>query len=101
MTPYELLKTAEWKLSYSDNDNPHFSVFGGGYGPDTKVGSTDVTVDVEGDYSIYDSETDDSDMQLAPGLNKSQRKAGATTIPVFDNSKGIPCLLYTSPSPRD
>ena len=90
MTPYELLKTSEWKLSYSDNDNPHFSVFGGGYGPDTKVGSTDVTVDVEGDYSIYDSEIDDSNMQLAPSLDKSSHKAGSTTIPVFDNSKGIP-----------
>ena len=90
MTPYELLKTQEWKLSYSDNDNPHFSVFGGGYGPDTKVGSTDVTVDVEGDYSIYDSETGDNDMQLAPSLDKPSREAGSTTIPVFDNSKGIP-----------
>ena len=32
MTPFELLKTAEWKESYNDNNYPHFSVFGGGYG---------------------------------------------------------------------
>ena len=90
MTPYELLTTSEWKESYSDNDNPHFSVFGGGYGPDTKVGNTDVTVNVEGDYSAYDSEAGDNDMQLAPSLNPSSHKASSTTIPVFDNSKGIP-----------
>ena len=120
-TPYELLKTQEWKLSYSDNDNPHFSVFGGGYGADTKVGSTNVTVNVEGDYGIYDAEADDNDEQLAkdhdntlfgddeeessssdgvstPVARKKQsrraRKSApaknSTTIPVFDNSKGIP-----------
>ena len=121
-TPYELLKTSEWKLSYSDNDNPHFSVFGGGYGADTKVGSTNVTVNVEGDYGIYDAEADDNDQQLAkdhdntlfgddeenpsssdgvstPVARKKSRRSNknkktpaknSTTIPVFDNSKGIP-----------
>lgn len=54
MTPYELLITDEWKQSYTDNENPHFSVFGGGYGRLTTVGSTDVTVNVDGDYGKYD-----------------------------------------------
>lgn len=42
MTPYSLLATQQWKDSYDDNDHPHFSVFGGGYGVNTKVRNTDV-----------------------------------------------------------
>lgn len=126
MTPYSLLKTTEWKQSYTDNNNPHFYVFGGGYGKNTTVANTDVTVFVEGDYGIYDTEIDDNDDQLSKDNNnnlfdndelslsgsnkksssdgdsspvvKKNRKASAkaaskadkTTIPVFDNSKGIP-----------
>lgn len=106
MTPFELLKTTEWKSSYTDNNNPHFSVFGGGMGANTQVGSTDVTVNVEGDYGIYDAEIDDDTEQLArPSVvegtkSRNSRKAsarttdaqadGSTTKPVFDNSKGIP-----------
>lgn len=81
-TPYELLKTDEWKKAYTDNDNPHFSVFGGGYGALTKVGSTDVTVNVDGDYSKYDTNVD-TNRQLVHKKNQS-------TLPVFDSSMGIP-----------
>ena len=111
MTPFSLLQTQEWKESYTDNDNPHFSVFGGGYGANTSVGNTDVLVDVEGDYGIYDAETDDNTDQLAKDHNndlfeddstpaakkKARRNArkkaiakSESTMPVFDNSKGIP-----------
>lgn len=106
MTPFELLKTAEWKESYNDNNYPHFSVFGGGYGEYTQVNSTEVIVNVEGDYGIYDAEVDNSTEQLArphsvsrKGSRKNTRansdtnsetNAGTTTLPVFDNSKGIP-----------
>ncbi len=118
MTPFSLLKTQEWKQSYTDNDNPHFYVFGGGYGKNTSVGSTEVTVNVEGDYGIYDAETDDDTDQLAKDhdnnfgdtdnslfdgdsstVAKKSRKARKankaiakekSTIPVFDNTKGIP-----------
>ena len=118
MTPYELLKTDEWKQTYTDNDNPHFSVFGGGYGQLTKVGSTDVTVNVDGDYGKYDTEVDDN-KQMAP-LKSSEsgtfathterythshrtihtltsndththiERSETTILPVFDNSMGIP-----------
>lgn len=81
-TPYELLMTEEWKLSYTDNDNPHFSVFGGGYGTLTKVGSTDVTVNVDGDYSKYDTNADNN-KQLV-------HKKNTSALPVFDNLMGIP-----------
>lgn len=81
-TPYELLMTEEWKLSYTDNDNPHFSVFGGGYGTLTKVGSTDVTVNVDGDYSKYDTNADNNKQLL--------HKKNTSALPVFDNLMGIP-----------
>ena len=84
MTPFSLLKTAEWKSAYGDNDNPHFSVFGGGYGLNTTVGNTDVTVNVEGDYSVYDAEIEDDTEQL------SKPRYANKDINVFDNSKGIP-----------
>lgn len=76
MTPFGLLKTAEWKKAYDDSDHPHFAVFGGGYGINTIVGSTDVTVNVNGDYGIYNTEIED--------------------ISVFDNSKGIPNFTILS-----
>lgn len=76
MPPFGLLKTAEWKKAYDDSDHPHFAVFGGGYGINTTVDSTDVTVNVNGDYGIYNTEIED--------------------ISVFDNSKGIPNFTILS-----
>ena len=76
MTPFGLLKTAEWKKAYDDSDHPHFAVFGGGYGINTTVDSTDVTVNVNGDYGIYNTEIED--------------------VSVFDNSKGIPNFTILS-----
>ena len=83
-TPYELLKTDEWKQTYTDNDNPHFSVFGGGYGQLTKVGSTDVTVNVDGDYGKYDTEVDDN-KQMAP-LKSSESGTFATHTERYTHS---------------
>ena len=88
MTPFDLLNTKEWKESYNDNKYPHFSVFGGGYGEYTTVVNTDVTVNVEGEYGNYDAEVDDDTEQMA--RPRKRRKVRQTTIPVFDNSKGIP-----------
>ena len=88
MTPFDLLNTEEWKDSYNNNNFPHFSVFGGGYGEHTTVKDTEVTVNVEGDYSAYDAEVDDDTEQMA--RPHKRRNASKTTIPVFDNSKGIP-----------
>ena len=89
MTPFDLLNTKEWKDSYNDNNYPHFSVFGGGYGEYTTVENTDVTVNVEGEYKNYNAEVDDDTEQMARPHNRAQKKQ-KTTIPVFDNSKGIP-----------
>lgn len=87
MTPFSLLKTTEWKVAYDDNNNPHFSVFGGGYGLNTTVGNTDVTVNVEGDYGVYDAEIEDDTEQLSKGQTPLRAKSDMN---VFDNSKGIP-----------
>ena len=76
MPPFGLLKTEEWKKAYDDSEHPHFAVFGGGYGINTTVDSTDVTVNVNGDYGIYNTEIED--------------------ISVFDNSKGIPNFTILS-----
>ena len=89
MTPFDLLQTTEWKESYNDNNYPHFSVFGGGYGEHTTVTVTDVTVNVEGDYGDYNAEVEDETDQMARPHNRAQKKQ-KTTLPVFDNSKGIP-----------
>ena len=89
MTPFDLLNTKEWKESYNDNNFPHFSVFGGGYGEHTTVTVTDVTVNVEGDYGDYNAEVEDETDQMARPHNRAQKKQ-KTTLPVFDNSKGIP-----------
>lgn len=117
-TPYDLLTTDEWKQAYTDNDNPHFSVFGGGYGALTKVGSTDVTVNVDGDYGKYDTEVDDNYQMAPPKFSESgtfathserskhshrtsrtltsnevsthTERSTTTILPVFDNSMGIP-----------
>ena len=89
MTPFDLLNTKEWKDSYNDNNYPHFSVFGGGYGEHTTVANTDVTVNVEGEYGNYDAEVDDDTEQMARPHNR-RKDNQTTTIPVFDNSKGIP-----------
>ena len=83
-TPYDLLTTDEWKQAYTDNDNPHFSVFGGGYGQLTKVGSTDVTVNVDGDYGKYDTEVDDN-KQMAP-LKSSESGTFATHTERYTHS---------------
>ncbi len=89
MTPYSLLKTTEWKKAYNDNKNPHFYVFGGGYGKNTTVGNTDVTVNVQGEYGEYSAEVDDPDIQMSRPSVLAESSA-TSSLPVFDNSKGIP-----------
>ena len=88
MTPFDLLQTQEWKDSYNDNNFPHFSVFGGGYGEHTTVAYTGVTVDVDGEYDDYDAEVDKDTDQMARPHNRA--KENQKNLPIFDNSKGIP-----------
>lgn len=91
MTPFDLLQTQEWKDSYNDNNFPHFSVFGGGYGEHTIVANTKVTVKVDGNYDTYNAEVDKDTEQMARPHNRAkENQKNQTNLPVFDNSKGIP-----------
>lgn len=60
----DLNKTWQWKQAFRDDANPHFYVFGGGYGAYTTVKNTIVDVNVINYTKGYDAETDD---QLAKG----------------------------------
>ncbi len=96
----DLLSTDVWKKAYNDSKNPHFYVFGGGYGAYTSVEATKVNVAV----NEYTSEGATTDMQLAkPAGLTFNAKSNAprkritsgegtdnATIGVYDNSYGIP-----------
>lgn len=96
---YELLSTEAWKNAYNDSKNPHFYVFGGGYGAYTSVAETKVYVAV----SEQQSEGATTDMQLAKSTNltieiednsqrkKAKRSGGkdSTSIGVYDDSYGV------------
>jgi len=83
-----LLSTAVWKNAFDDNKNPHFYVFGGGYGAYTNVGTTYVNVGVK---MSNDVETAETDQQLAkPRKTSSNEGMDNATIGVYDNSYGIP-----------
>ena len=96
----DVLSSDIWKDAYNDGKNPHFYVFGGGYGAHTSVGSTKVNVGVN-DAAPEGATTD---IQLAKptelSLNSKSmapRKristgegTGEATIGVYDNSFGIP-----------
>ncbi len=96
----DVLSSDIWKDAYNDGKNPHFYVFGGGYGAHTSVGSTKVNVGVN-DAAPEGATTD---IQLAKptelSLNSKSmapRKrisagegTGEATIGVYDNSYGIP-----------
>ena len=70
-----MLSTEAWKNAYNDSKNPHFYVFGGGYGAYTSVAETKVYVAV----SEQQSEGATTDMQLAKSTN--------LTIETEDNSQ--------------
>ena len=96
---YELLSTEAWKNAYNDSKNPHFYVFGGGYGAYTSVAETKVYVAV----SEQQSEGATTDMQLAKATNhtlepedgsyrkKAKRNGGTdnASIGVYDDSYGV------------
>lgn len=89
--PSSLIKTDAWKLSFNDDTNPHFYVFGGGYGAFTRVKDTDVQVGVEGYYSADLDESTSEQWSLDipfEGENKTT-SAGDSGLPIFGNNYGI------------
>ena len=98
MAPKALLETNEWEQSYYDNDNPHFYVFGGGYGAETRVQNTYVNVGME-DKLTEDATTEEV---LAKGgsmalfdedgnaISGSANSGGENeSIGIFNNGHGI------------
>ena len=104
----DLLSTDVWQRTYSDNNNPHFSVFGGGYGAYTSVGSTNVRVSVA-DLPTLGGATTEQQLAKASQFEgqrskvKGQRQKASrngdsdkATIGVFDDSHGVPGLTVHS-----
>ena len=96
---YDILSTDVWKNAYDDNKNPHFYVFGGGYGAYTSVGSTKVNVGVNDDApegaTTEQQLAKPTDLTLnsksmAPRKRTSDGEGtDEATIGVYDNSYGI------------
>lgn len=53
-----LIGTEQWKECYNDNQDPHFYVFGGGFGAYTSVGNTKLKIGVDSEIEEYAGETD-------------------------------------------
>lgn len=91
--PSSLIKKDVWKKSFSDDANPHFYVFGGGYGPFTQVKDTEVKVGVEGYYSDDEDESTNEQWSLdipIEGMNEttSVGESGGD-MGIFGNNYGI------------
>lgn len=90
--PAALIKLSVWKMSFSDDANPHFYVFGGGYGPFTQVKATDVTVGVEGYYSDDEDESTNEQWALDVSFDEGNQVTEATTnddMTIYGNNYGI------------
>ena len=91
--PAALISEEVWKQTFEDNNNPHFYVFGGGYGPFTSAKNTDVTVGVEGYYSDEEDESTNEQWSLdipIEGMSEATAvDAGGGGLPIFGNNYGI------------
>ncbi len=89
--PSDLIKKTVWKNAFTDNANPHFYVFGGGYGAFTQVKSTDVTVGVEGYYSDDEDESTNQQWSLDLPFEGENRETAVNEdeIQIFGNNYGI------------
>ncbi len=89
--PSDLIKKTVWKNAFKDNANPHFYVFGGGYGAFTQVKSTDVTVGVEGYYSDDEDESTNQQWSLDLPFEGENRETAVDNdeIQIFGNNYGI------------
>ena len=95
----DILSAKVWKDAYDDNKNPHFYVFGGGYGAYTSVGATKVNVGVNDDAP--EGATTEEQLAKSTGFTfdsksmapRKRTSSGEGTdnasIGVYDNSFGI------------
>ncbi|MBQ0073071.1 MAG: hypothetical protein KBT34_02630, partial [Prevotella sp.] len=61
----DLMGTQQWKDCYNDNQDPHFYVFGGGFGAYTSVGKTQVQIGV--DEEILEAAGETEEQWAKPG----------------------------------
>ena len=91
--PSELIKLDVWKNSFRDDANPHFYVFGAGYGPFTQVKATDVTVGVEGYYSEDEDESTNEQWSLDVDFSEANSTTSVNQdggdMGIYGNSYGI------------
>ena len=90
--PADLIKLDVWKNSFRDNANPHFYVFGGGYGAFTQVANTDVTVGVEGYFSDDEDESTNQQWSLDlpfEGENRETVAGDSGEMGIYGNGYGI------------
>jgi len=85
--PADLIKLDVWKKSFRDDANPHFYVFGGGYGAFTQVANTDVTVGVEGYFS--DDEDESTNEQWSLDVSFDEANNTTDDAHTHDGSMGI------------
>ncbi len=95
----DILSAKVWKDAYDDNKNPHFYVFGGGYGAYTSVGATKVNVGVNDDapegatteeqLAKSTGFTSDSKSMAPRKRTSSGEGTDNASIGVYDNSFGI------------
>lgn len=91
--PSELIKLDVWKNSFRDDANPHFYVFGAGYGPFTQVKATDVTVGVEGYYSEDEDESTNEQWSLDVDFSEANSTTAVNQdggdMGIYGNGYGI------------
>ncbi len=90
--PADLIKLDVWKKSFRDDANPHFYVFGGGYGAFTQVANTDVTVGVEGYFSDDEDESTGEQWSLDlpfEGENRETVAGDSGEMGIYGNGYGI------------
>ena len=91
--PSALIKLDVWKNSFRDDANPHFYVFGGGYGAFTQVANTDVTVGVEGYYSEDEDESTNEQWSLDVDFSEANSTTSVSQdggdMGIYGNGYGI------------
>ncbi len=91
--PAALIKLDVWKNSFRDDANPHFYVFGGGYGAFTQVANTDVTVGVEGYYSEDEDESTNEQWSLDVDFSEANSTTAVSQdggdMGIYGNGYGI------------
>ena len=84
----DLLRTRQWQTAYNDNENPHFYVFGGGYGIHTKVETTYVDVNITAGGGSVDTDEQLSKPLAGPSLTSLSNPTDEEQMEIISNAYG-------------